>query len=653
MERTARKMQSIGKKMSIGLTAPILIAGKLAFDELKESEAVAAQTNAALKSTGNSANVSAQQVSRFASEKSRMSGIDDELIQSGQNLMLTFKNVANEAGKGNDVFTRANTAALDLSVAGFGDLTSTSKMLGKALNDPIAGMTALSKAGVTFTQGQKDTIRSLVESGDLLGAQKFILKEVESQVGGSAKAYGETLPGQVGKAKEALLSAAGAILSTASPAFDVLTGAAEGFAGFMSDLPGPVKGVVAALTGVVAIAGPALYVIGGMVRNFKSLQDAMPALNSRLAGFRGGLAGIAGSLGLFGAIIGGSILVGSAMADQGTRAEELKNRVANLNRQYEAEVELNGRRSAWAQKLKGDLDGAKGDLEDYTSKQEKANTSTLDSANALIQQGNAAKLSKDQLRALGDESAAIVNSQLGLEGALLNVEGAILSANQATTDYGAGSLEARNAQQGLATSIIAAGEAAKNETLATTTGVGEKEKYRLATDAQIFTLMRFAENLDGPQKQAVLDEIARLQELGRQNPQPSVGLNTWGFRISKQKIHDDLIGISRSWANPATGTTGASLSIGFDTYAEGGWVRGTNPNGIPAMVHPGEFVINPRGDNLGDYFAKKGVGSAPAPVYLNITVTDRDLEQTVVNAVVKAGKNGNLAGARLVGVTAG
>ena len=95
-------------------------------------------------------------------------------------------------------------AALDLSKAGFGDMSSASKMLGKALNDPVKGMTALSRAGVTFSQAQKDQVAALVASGDVLGAQKLILAEVESQVGGAAAAYGKTMPGQISLAIESL-----------------------------------------------------------------------------------------------------------------------------------------------------------------------------------------------------------------------------------------------------------------------------------------------------------------------------------------------------------------------------------------------------------------------------------------------------------------
>ncbi|HUH10931.1 MAG TPA: hypothetical protein VLZ73_10310, partial [Brevundimonas sp.] len=114
--------------------------------------------------------------------------MDDEAIQSGANLLLTFKNVKNEVGDGANIFDRATQSAADLSAAGFGDMSATSKQLGKALNDPIKGITALSRSGVTFTEQQKEQIKTLVASGKTLDAQKIILGEVESQVGGAAAA---------------------------------------------------------------------------------------------------------------------------------------------------------------------------------------------------------------------------------------------------------------------------------------------------------------------------------------------------------------------------------------------------------------------------------------------------------------------------------
>jgi hypothetical protein len=85
-------------------------------------------------------------------------------------------------------FDRATQAAIDMAAAGFGSATSNATQLGKALNDPIKGITALNRAGIQFTEDQKALIQSLVDSGKVLEAQDMILAEIESQVGGTAAA---------------------------------------------------------------------------------------------------------------------------------------------------------------------------------------------------------------------------------------------------------------------------------------------------------------------------------------------------------------------------------------------------------------------------------------------------------------------------------
>jgi phage-related minor tail protein len=86
------------------------------------------------------------------------------------------------------VFDRATKAAIDLAAAGFGSVETNAIQLGKALEDPIKGLAALGKSGVTFTAEQKELIKTLVETGDVASAQEIILKAVEMQVGGTAEA---------------------------------------------------------------------------------------------------------------------------------------------------------------------------------------------------------------------------------------------------------------------------------------------------------------------------------------------------------------------------------------------------------------------------------------------------------------------------------
>jgi phage-related protein len=155
---------------------------------------------------------------------------------------------------------------VDLSAAGFGSVDSAAKMLGKALNDPVKGMTALGRAGVTFTKGQQKQIKALVKSGDLLGAQKIILGEVRSQVGGAAAASataGEKMRVAWDNAKEGLGTAL-------LPAIDALQNAITtkiipaivSFIGFLQKNPAIIK---AFAIGIAAIA--AAFVVAFVAAN--------------------------------------------------------------------------------------------------------------------------------------------------------------------------------------------------------------------------------------------------------------------------------------------------------------------------------------------------------------------------------------------------
>jgi hypothetical protein len=190
---------------------------KIGIDEFMGAQKVLAQTGAVLRSTGGAANVTSKQIGTMSESLMKLSGVDDEAIQSGQNLLLTFTKIRNETGAGNKIFDQATVAMLDLSVAMGKDLSSSAILVGKALNDPVKGVGALSKAGVQFTASQKDTIKALVDSGNVIGAQKMILKELEVQFAGSAKAAGKTLPGQLNILKQTFSNTAAELVTVFIP----------------------------------------------------------------------------------------------------------------------------------------------------------------------------------------------------------------------------------------------------------------------------------------------------------------------------------------------------------------------------------------------------------------------------------------------------
>jgi hypothetical protein len=242
------KLKGLGKAAVVAGGAAglgiLAAATKIGVDEFVNATKVSAQTAAVLKSTGGAAGVTAGQVADLAGSLMRKSGVDDEAIQSGENLLLTFTKVQNKAGKGNDIFNQATKTMLDMSVALGQDTKSSAIQLGKALNDPIKGISALSKVGVSFTQAQKNQVKAMVQAGDTMGAQKLILKELNSEFGGSAEAAGKTLPGQINILKESFSNLAGSIVGMLAPAMKTVTD-------FFIQNPGLAKALV---VGVIALS---------------------------------------------------------------------------------------------------------------------------------------------------------------------------------------------------------------------------------------------------------------------------------------------------------------------------------------------------------------------------------------------------------------
>ena len=210
-------------------------AAGFAFHEFEKSEQIANQTAAVIKSTGGAAKVTAGQVAALGQALMKKSGIDDETIVTGANMLLTFRNIRNEVGLGNKIFDRATSAALDMSVALGTDMASASKQLGKALQDPTIGLTALRRSGVTFSKSQSDLIKKLFETGHELQAQKLILKEVNREFSGSAAAQ-KTASQTMATAMGELAETAGELLA---PAVTFLLEKVTAFAQFLQANLGP------------------------------------------------------------------------------------------------------------------------------------------------------------------------------------------------------------------------------------------------------------------------------------------------------------------------------------------------------------------------------------------------------------------------------
>jgi phage-related protein len=158
-----------------------------------EFDAVFAQTEAVIASTGSAAGLTASEMANMSMSMSALAGqslFSDDAILGAQNVLATFTNIKGEN------FGMATQSIVDMSQALGMDLNSAAMQVGKALNDPVAGLAALSRSGVQFTAEQEAMIKAMVEAGNVAGAQEVMMAELNTQFGGSAAAAVDTYAGQ-------------------------------------------------------------------------------------------------------------------------------------------------------------------------------------------------------------------------------------------------------------------------------------------------------------------------------------------------------------------------------------------------------------------------------------------------------------------------
>ncbi|HRN28145.1 MAG TPA: hypothetical protein PK781_03300 [Terrimesophilobacter sp.] len=220
--------QKAGAKFSTGMKAAITLAsafvlkeivglGTEAIASLARIEQINAATAQAIVATGGAANVSADHVAALADSLEALTATESETVQMGANTLLTFKNIANAAGVGNDIFDQTIKTLVDMSAVQ-GDVAGNSILLGKALNDPVANLGALTRVGVQFSEEQRNMIGSLIESGELMGAQKLILAELNGQFGGQGAAKAATYQGQLDLMEHSFGTLTETIMSAVMPA---------------------------------------------------------------------------------------------------------------------------------------------------------------------------------------------------------------------------------------------------------------------------------------------------------------------------------------------------------------------------------------------------------------------------------------------------
>ena len=273
------------------ITAPISIFLGTALKAASEEQTVFGQLDAVLRSTAGAAGWTADEAKNLASELQGVTRYGNVAVLSAENMLLTFTSI------GREIFPQVTETALDMSTALGQDLKSSAIQLGKALNDPITGVTALRRVGVQFTDSQMEMIKSLVESNDLLGAQTMILNELQKEFGGSAKAAGETFAGKLdilkNKFEDLQKKIAYIFMPTLGALFDKIGNVVDNISKWVDANPKLTK-IIVAFGAALAALGPILIAVGGAMKVIAVLAPVIGtvigALTSPVALVVGGVA---------------------------------------------------------------------------------------------------------------------------------------------------------------------------------------------------------------------------------------------------------------------------------------------------------------------------------------------------------------------------
>jgi len=340
-------------------------------------------------------------------ELERETGLTAESIKETQAKLLTFKQIAITADQAGGAFDRATQAAIDMGAAGFGEATNNAVQLGKALQDPIKGVTALARSGITFTAQEKAKIRTLVESNRMLEAQDLILTAVEQQVSGTAAATATATT----KMKNSFGEVSDIVGEGLAPAFEASAVELRKFA----DWAAKNEPIVAAMGAALIVLPGAILAVRGAMLVAKGVSWAYAAAQAAVA---------ASNIAVQASTVVGIVTAGIAAAAIATLTAKVYSSV-KANKEHEASIAAVTEETGL---MKNMIDKAKASADAKRAADEAAAKAQQDAADAAARAVQAEKdryktfkdnlkSAKESIRSYVAEIATAINSQVNLANA--------------------------------------------------------------------------------------------------------------------------------------------------------------------------------------------------------------------------------------------
>jgi hypothetical protein len=337
-----KHLEGMGRAASrvlLAATGSMTLFVKMAAD----AEQSGRKLDAVLKATGRSE--LSGELKKYAGDLQKVTKFEDDATISAMALLATFKSIDGSMMK------KATMAAMDMSTVFGGDLQSNIRLVGLALENPTEGITRLQRVGVSFSEQQKTTIKSLVEGGQSAKAQGMMLDLLAAKMSGAALAAGKTFSGQLMIMKNQLGDLAEEIGSALFPVLSKLASAISSVVDRMSGLTDVQKGAIATWT----IFGGAMLAVVAILPKIVAGINGVVTLMATLGGASGPVLLVVGAI----ALLGAAWLTASAKGQGFVQTlVEMAQDVAgldNVTRQYLDSLEKTKRLEASGKQQRSDI----------------------------------------------------------------------------------------------------------------------------------------------------------------------------------------------------------------------------------------------------------------------------------------------------------
>jgi len=275
MQRMGAGLAKSGAILTAGLTLPIVAFGKMAGEELTSIEQANNLTAASLRRMGKDSLVTVDGVQKLAGELQRTSGLDDQLIQMGQNAILSFGAIDTSTREGARNFAHASRVMVNFAEQTGTSVDTAGKQIAKSMAAASQGVLLLPK-GIKLAGPEQERLKKYLDSGaSAADKQAAVMEVLGKKVEGAANL---TNADKWAILKDRFAGIGAELLTRLRPVGEHLITMLGSVLGVLENMGPTTSTVVAGVVAFAAALGPLLGMLGAGMMVLPAVGAALGAL---------------------------------------------------------------------------------------------------------------------------------------------------------------------------------------------------------------------------------------------------------------------------------------------------------------------------------------------------------------------------------------